>query len=269
MLKGLSVYRSSIPVYIALLGINSSFAGSMGENRGIQNNLTNKLEIYGSGGPAFSKLGNDKSVAINSFVVNNYNTNEQTNWQGLWGVGLGHSFGNIFNAPLNFSLGVAGYMINLGNVRGTEYPFVNDDVYDTLNYQFTAKSSAVLAEARVFYTSYFWQPFALVGIGGSWNRLSNYSEAPTDPSLSAAPVTTEFGNHTNNEFAYELGVGIQRQIHEDLAHKIRYVGSLDYRYVNFGKGQLASFPAQTTGDTLQIGSISTQGIMFSLKISFG
>ena len=251
-------------VIIAFLGMNLSFAGSMGEN----NTSPNKLEIYVSGGPTFSKLQNDTSVAINSYVINTYNTNEQANWQSLWGIGFGRSLDYMMNTPFRISLALAAYKTHLGKVQGTEYPFINDDSYDYLNYQFTAKSTAALAEARLFYKNYNWQPFVLFGIGCSWNRLKNYSETPVDPSLSAAPVTTQFGNHTNSDFAYELGAGVQHQLYEDMVHKTQYFGAVDYRYIYLGNGQLASIPTQIAGEALQIAHMNTQGIMFSLKISF-
>ncbi len=254
--------------FIFIIGINPLFADLM-SSKNIERSTFRRIDAYIYGGPVYSKLHNDQSVAINSFVVNNYETTEKVNWQGLWGLGIGHTFNNSFNAPFVFSVGLTGYVVNLGRVEGSEYPFINDDIYDILNYQFTAKSRGVLGELRLFYTSSVWQPFVLIGFGPSWNSLNNYSETATIASLSAASIPTTFLNRTNNTLAYEMGVGIQHKVYEDEAHKICYSSSLDYRYANFGKGKLAGFPAQTTGQTLQVSSLNTQGIVFSLKASFG
>jgi opacity protein-like surface antigen len=225
-----------------------------------------KVNVYISGGPTFSQLGNGTSVALNDFVTNNYITNKEAHWSPLWGIGIGHSFENIFSKPYTLSLGLTGYSINFGNVKGTEYPFANAGAFDTLNYKFKAQSNALLLESRLFYTGYSWQPFALVGIGSAWNRLSNYSEIPTDSSGSAVPLPP-FSSHTENAVAYELGIGVQRQFFEDVVNKVRYAVSLDYRYLNFGKGQLGSSSVQTTGDHLHIDNLYTQGVMLSLNAS--
>ena len=226
-----------------------------------------KINVSISGGPTFSQLSNGTQVALNDSVVNNYNTNKQNHWNSLWGIVISHSFENIFNKHINISLGLAGYSINFRNVNGTEYPFANAGVFDTLNYQFKAQSNALMLESRLFYTCYDWQPFVLIGIGSAWNRLSNYSEVPTDPSGSAVPLPS-FSNHTNMAFSNELGIGVQRQFFQDVAHKIRYAASLDYRYLGFGKGQLGSSSVQTTQERLHISNLYTQGFMLSLNASF-
>jgi hypothetical protein len=256
MVKGkiISFYLSSS--FILLATANAAFADS------------NKLDIYVSGGPFSSRLGNSSALQVNSFVVNDYNTNEQSNWSTLWGGGIGHTFENIFNKPISISLGLAGYGMNFGNVKGIEYPFINNDIYDTLNYQFYAQSSAAMVETRVLYSNYSWQPYAIVGVGAAWNRLSDYNEVPTDPALSAAPVSPTFGNHTTSAFAYEAGIGVQRVLYEDVNNNVRYTGSLDYRYVNFGKAQLGTMPSETTNQVIQVNNLSTQGAMFTLKVSF-
>lgn len=207
-------------------------------------------------------------MQINDVVTNEYKTNKKTDWRGFWGVGIGHTFEKEWFSNYQFSLGIAGYGINLGQVQGVEYPFINDGQYDTLNYKFQAKSSTGMLESRLAYTQFNWQPIALIGIGKSWNRLSGYNEQPTDPFLSASPVSPGFNNQTKQAFAYELGVGLQRKFLDDTVHKIQYKGSVSYRYFNLGKGLLGSFPAQTSNDRLQIKNLYTQAILFSLDVSF-
>lgn len=226
-----------------------------------------KIDFYLTGGPAITKLKNTNSVAINHFVVNNYNTHQDAVWGGILGVGVGHVFQHLFNHPIDVSLGVADYSINLGRVQGVEQPFVNDSNFDTLNYKFNAKSNALMIESKLFYTLQKWKIFGLAGIGHAWNDLYNYSETPTDPNASAAMVPQLFSSHTQNAFAYELGIGVQHELFKDTQHKIQYAGSIDYRYFRLGKGELGSFPAQTTSDRLCINNLYTQGILFSLNVS--
>ncbi len=228
----------------------------------------NTLNLFISGGPNFSKLSNESLVRISSNVTNKYRTKQTMNGQDFGGIGIAHVFEKKWLQSYQFSLGVAGYFINLGDVHGTEYPFINAGSYDTLNYTFHVKSSTVLLESRFFYSQYDWQPFVLIGIGSGWNRLSGYKEVPSDPSLSAAPASSGFSNHTHQGFAYELGVGLQHQLWEDAIHKMQYKGSIGYRYFNLGDGQLGPFSAQTSNDRLQMNNLYTQGIVLALDVSF-
>ena len=118
-----------------------------------------------------------------------------------WGLGIGHSFENVWSTPYRVSLGLAGYSMNVGGVNGTEFPLINDGVFDTVDYGYRVSSAALLLESRLYYTCYDWQPFALIGIGGAWNHFSDYNETPTNPALSAAPAPQQFKSHTESDFA--------------------------------------------------------------------
>lgn len=226
-----------------------------------------QLTAFIAGGPNFSTLKNEKLVQINNFVTNSYQSTVKTDWEGFIGGGLEHSFEKKWWHS-NISLGIAGYGFNLGQVQGIEYPFINAGIFDTLNYSFKVKSFALLVESRLAYQQYAWQPFIIVGIGPAWNKAQNYQEAPTNPSLSAAPVSPVFRNNTKQAFAYELGLGIQHQLWEDKINHCRYLASLGYRYFNLGESKLGTFPAQTSPARLQINNLYTQGIVFSLSASF-
>ena len=97
--------------------------------------------------------------------------------------------------------------------------------------------------------------------------MYGYSETPTDPASSAAPVPQGFSDNTSTSFAYEVGIGLQRQFFNSNRYNIKYLASLDYRYMNFGTGQLGSFPSQTSGERLQISPLELQAVVFTLKAS--
>jgi hypothetical protein len=224
------------------------------------------IDVFLMGGTAVSKTSNNNYVGINQDVVNSYQTNERTLIQPLLGVGIAHTFIN-FIRPVNISVGLSGYYADLGKIQGTEYPFINDGIFDTLDYKFQAKSRSVLAESRVAYTQYNWQPYALAGVGVAWNHLYNYNETPTIPSKSAQASPYPFANHTSSDFAYEFGVGIQKQLYSDLSRHLQCFLALDYRYMNNGLGNLGSSSAQTTRDRIHITNLQMQALLLSLKIS--
>jgi len=229
------------------------------------------MEAFISAGGAFSNLSNDETLRINSFVVNRYATNTNSQIEPLTGLGIGYVFNDIYeidNRPFDLNLNLSAYYLNFDKVKGTEYPFVNAGSFDTLNYQFSADSTFIMIEPRLLYTINCWQPYLLLGIGVSSNRLDSYNEEPTNSAGGAAPVPIMFGGHTMNAFAYEAGFGVQRQIFADQTNKLYYFLSLDYRYINLGEGQLANFPAKTSGSHLTVSQLDTQSIMLSLRVHF-
>jgi hypothetical protein len=227
---------------------------------------SSNLDLLLSGGAAISKTSNNTYVGINQYMLNAYQTNSRTLIQPLLGIGLAHTFIN-FSRPISVSVGLSGYYADFGKIHGTEYPFINDGIYDSLDYKFQTQAWSVMAESRLAYTQYNWQPYVLAGAGASWNHLYSYSETPSISSQSAAASPYPFSNHGNSAFAYEFGVGIQKQIYSDLNHHLQYFLDVDYRYMNFGKGALGASLAQTTGDRIHIPNLETQALLLSLKIS--
>jgi hypothetical protein len=225
-------------------------------------------DIYISGGINISKLNNFADVQINDSMLNTFNTQQTTQTNPYGSFGVGHSFSYIGSIPLKFMVAVSAYLSSFGAIKGIEHPFANDGDYDTLNYQFSARSVGLILETRWFYNnSQHWQPFLLLGAGSAWNHLYNYNETPTDPALSASSAL-QFSNHTTSAFAYEIGLGIEHPLFITVKDKIHYTAALDWRYLNFGKSQLGPFPAQTSQDRLHITSLQTQAILITLKASW-
>jgi hypothetical protein len=229
---------------------------------------TNQISFFVSGGPNFSTLKNNHLVEINEVITNAYQTQAQTNTQGFGAVGVSHTFENLVYPSYQLSLGLAGYFFQLGYVQGTEYPFINAGLFDTLHYSFQAKSNALMVEAKALYLHYALKPYALVGIGSSWNKFFAYHEKPSDPLLSASPMMP-FIDHTKQIFAYELGAGLQYLLWDDQRRHVQYHASTGYQYFNLDKGALDRSLAQTSPERLKVKNLYTQGIIFTLAASFG
>jgi opacity protein-like surface antigen len=225
-----------------------------------------KWDIFLMGGPAFFNLSNDSYIHINQYMLNEYKAESQSQARGLYGIGVAHTFEGL-NKPLSLSLGLSGYYLDYGTVNGTEYPFVDDGIFDSLDYKFHARSLSTMFESRFIYTQFKWQPYALAGIGVSWNRLYKYNEIPGISSDSAAASLYPFPSKTRDSFAYELGLGVQRQIFINSGNPFQYFLLLEYRYINNGKAEFDLSSVQTTSDRLQVSNLNTQAIMFSLKVT--
>jgi hypothetical protein len=222
------------------------------------------VDLYFEGGPTYLRLSNNTEVQINEYMINDYITSKKGYFSPFLGFGVGHTFKN-FNKPLSVAFDVAGYYTNFATISGLEYPFANDGLFDSLNYKFRGDSYSTFLESRFAYTAYKWQPYGFVGIGTAWNRLYGYSESPSDPSLTAAAATDTFEGKTTASFAYEAGIGVQRTIFKDPNHDLEYSLSMDYRYLNLGKGKLGT--TQTTNNALYISNLNLQALTLSLKVT--
>jgi hypothetical protein len=227
----------------------------------------NMVDVYLSSGASFSRLANNEYIQINDVVTNQFITDKKNVTSFIGGAGVGHTFENIYHKPISIAFSLMGYYTNFDHIKGLEYPFINAEQLDSLSYQFKAESAALMVESRFRYTQYAWQPFLLLGIGASWNHLYNYSEFPTDPNGSAVATNTDVDGHTMAAFAYEVGIGIQHLLFTTEKYKAQWIASLDYRYMNFGKGQLGDFTFQTVDDPLTINHLDTQALMFTLEVS--
>jgi hypothetical protein len=225
----------------------------------------NKLDLFVMGGASFSAISNDNYVSMNQYMVNEYHPHSSTQTGPLFGLGIAHAF-PIAGNTMNIGLGLSGYYSDFGAFKGTEYPFINDGLFDSLNYQFNARSFAALVESRLTYAVYNWQPYLIAGIGVAWNQLYNYMETPTTSSDTAAASPYTFSNKTNAAFAYELGLGVQKEIYVDTKNQIHYFLSVDYRYLNFGLAELGAAPVVAANNQIQVPHLYTQACMLSLKI---
>ena len=246
---------------------HDSYTSSLQSKRFWETPVLN-LDVFLSGGAVVTRATNQESVQINNTVINNYQAQAARQVSPMLGLGVSNMFRNLGDQPIDLSAGLTLYYAHLGNVKGTEFPFANDGSFDTLNYQFNIKTTTLLAESRLYSTYFDWQPYALVGLGAAWNEASNYSEVPSNPALGGAPAPQVFSNHTTANFAYEFGVGVQHQVAQDCVNHIRYFAALDYRYLNLGKAQLGSFPAQSVGSGLTVDNLYTQGIIFTVRAAF-
>jgi opacity protein-like surface antigen len=222
------------------------------------------IDAFVLGGGTYSSLSSQSTtVDINESVTNEYEGNNKSVWNLLGGLGVGYTF--PISPLFQLSTYLSGYVVGMGLVEGTEHPFVNaGDNFDTLDYQYKVTSYALMLESRLAVTRYALQPFALAGIGGSWNQLYSYQESPSNPNSSAAPVPEGFGDHGQASFAYQFGVGLQYNFLQGDVGQPTWQVSLDYRYMNFGEGSLGTMPGQTTNETLKISNIDTQALVLTL-----
>jgi opacity protein-like surface antigen len=232
--------------------------------------LANHYEVPVMGGVTWSSLSNNRSVTISDspLIVNDYLVNKTERNGFMDGLGFAYSFDQASKAPLAYHLGLMGYFVDFGKVTGLELPWINSGNYDTLNYRFRVKSTALMLHSKMVYTGFHFQPYVFLGLGGARNQAHDYKELATDPNGTAVAAPRPFHNNTLTSFAYEVGVGVQHSLADYPQNKLHYLVSLDYRYMNFGRAELGMLPTQTTDDQLNVPSVNTQALVLSLTTLF-
>lgn len=131
------------------------------------------------------------------------------------------------------------------------------------NYQYTWKVSAdvllVVAKLNLIEYEQF-SPFIQVGLGGSLNNASQYSE--TAYQNVTARVNPAFADYTVGAFAYDLGAGIDWQFHPHFSL------SLLYQFQNLGSIQSGQGASTWQGDNLRSDTYQTNLALLKLDYHF-
>lgn len=241
-----------IRYFLKITLIILSVASSMSANAGPW-----FAEITGAGG--MSQIGESSTFALSSNVTNSYSADNEREFAGFASLLGGYHF--AINPQFQAGLGVEAGIINYGTFRGKVYPLVNvAPNFDTLQYEYTVETSLVMLYGQIVWIpEYVWHPYAAVAIGQGWNKMYSYSEKPTNCS-SAAPSFALFRNKTRSDFAFTIGIGVNRQIAENINLEIGYL------YVNTGHAYFNPSSIQTTSSTLKSGLLTAH--LLQLGVSF-
>jgi opacity protein-like surface antigen len=220
------------------------------------------VDGYLSAGGTMPRLVNQSNVQVFDDMVNRYITQRQTVTRGTWGGGVALRAAVPQTTQWDISLGLAGYALDFGGIKGTKYPAVNVGDFDPLNYRFKARSAVGLVEGRLIYTAHSWQPYLIAGLGGANNTLDHYHEM----TLGTAVPGQLFTHAHHHAAALEAGGGIKRTLFTDTSGKSVSI-ALDYRYFNTGSGHLGAFDEQTTHDRLRIHHLETDALLLTLNLS--
>lgn len=219
------------------------FAGSVFANS------TNVSLMIGS---AFSRLSNERYMSPVTGLINAYASNDVVKKRAFYDVGVEYYFDHITAYPVTFGIGLSCYSTGSSNIAGIETPGINiiPAPQDTLTYRMQTKSTGLLIEPTLVYTAFHLQPYVLGGLGYARNTLRNFSEGTVPGSL-AAPSASPYPSHTQTQFAYEGGLGLQYILWENKNNNA-FLFHIEYRYLNSGHSRLGTASAQTTNQHISV-----------------
>ena len=160
-----------------------------------------------------------------------------------------------------YSVGIAWQHFFNSRMNGTVMQY-SDPAFLNYDYSWNVQSDMLLASAKLNLVQYQkLSPYINGGIGGAFNQTSGYSETPL---AGVTPRDTPgFTNNSSNQFAYQVGAGLDLQASKNV------IFSLGYNYQNVGN--LSSGPGVGTwaNQSLGSGSFGSREVLAQVNYLFG
>jgi opacity protein-like surface antigen len=191
--------------------------------------------VAGSLGAGFSSIenGSQRYTYAGGNFTDTYRVNGKEAVTLLAGVRGGFEFDGRGRIPA-IAVGLGLYDTPTGYEYSglvSEAP-LGDPEYLLYRYTYNITVIRLMLEAQFIWHAAQWQPFILLGIGPSWNRLNGYEDSPvTQLGFAALPP---FATSTTTALACEIGAGVAYQFtSQDRV-------AIEYRYVNTGSSSFGS-----------------------------
>jgi opacity protein-like surface antigen len=196
-------------------------------------------------------VGESQSVTVpSSFSTYTYSRKSSTQTAALAGVFLGGEVELRKNWALQ--IGVDYNQSNSFKASGNVVQGISP-ILDSGTYQYSVVTRQLLMLSKFLYTyKDRYHPYALVGLGGSFNTASGYSA-----SVSGTSPTPQFADNTSVSFSYAVGAGVDM----DVMPRLR-VG-LGYRFANLGA---ASLGATTVSNVLYSSNTLSQSHLYAHEV---
>lgn len=188
---------------------------------------------------SYAQVSNDAPAITyyQGFLTDSYSLANDKTSADILGIHGGYEFSGLGLRPA-IALGVGlyttpGYYQYNGVVTETALGDSSNALY---SYQYHLYSSRLMAETKLTWNiAQHVAPFAEIGFGSAWLRMSHYSESP----INAGGYTPlpGFQSHNLNNFAYQLGGGVGYSFNFGSAAKDAFQHDrllLGYRFVNLG-----------------------------------
>lgn len=191
-------------------------------------------------GASFSQLGKSQSFTPLDLCTYSYKPSHSTSTNSL----LGGYVGTEIRRWTRWKLiaGLSYYQPSALSTKGALTQGADPESNDTYSYRYQTKSQQLLVESKLYWTAKETiQPFLMFGMGAVFNKTSNY-QTNVPPFLAFTPA---FTNHTQTNFTYAIGpgvdVGITKTMRIGLAYRFTDLGAL-----KMGSGQIDGIPISDT-----------------------
>lgn len=152
-------------------------------------------------------------------------------------------------------------LVATGNMKlGGEIWDDADPQFNNYTYRYKINHSHVAAKAKILVDKYpFVTPWISASLGAGFNRATNFSNTPV---IFEAIATPDFAAHTTTALTYNLGLGIQKNLKNNLQL------SLGYEFADWGQSHLNPAPQQTLNRGLALNHLYTNALVLGLAWLF-
>lgn len=217
------------------------------------------------------QIGGQKSLLSSSGYVNNGSDLPSPYSQDLYssqspdlGLLLGIQFGHRWELTHEWvralSVGALYQYFSSNELNGQISQFTLSQ-FKNYNYQWKVDNQLFLANIKLNVLTYNqWSPYFHVGLGGVLHQTSGYREI----ALSGVTprISPQYQNHSNTEFAYILGAGIDYQFSP------QWIANIGYQYSNLGQISSGSGMGSWSTQSLNFGSYQSNAFIFGLSYLF-
>lgn len=217
---------SSVIMMGALISPAATFAGSF-----FDANLWHPVLGGESGVAIISDAGKSQSFPIQDPAVDQfytYSAKHKTKTPVIYGGYLGAEWQGYPNFGIQFDVNYT--QSSSFSVSGTLTQGVDVQSEDSYTYKYKMRIRQLLTEGKFQYVLKWFRPYALIGLGASFNVANNYStNVPT-----SLAFTRMYKSHSSASFSYAVGAGMDFDIVKCLR-----IG-VGYRFTDLGKVSLGS-----------------------------
>lgn len=223
MLNGLSVNHYMIIVFISIFSLQPAFTAPVKNNDGQNINFQQKPVFALMAGASISQPGQSQTMAPLDLCRYTYQPSHNETTDMLWGGFIGSKVKR--DQKWLILTGLSYYQPNSLATKGTLTQGADAASSDSYNYSYKIQSQQLLIEGRFYWIDkQVLQPFVTLGLGAAFNKVSNYY-TNVSPFLAFTP---EFSNHSQTNFTYAIGAGI------DIPINTLFNLGLGYRFTDLG-----------------------------------
>ena len=247
---GMIMNKPSIIIVLLAL-FNNLQAGTMGPT------ITPEVwrpVITLSAGPAWSDNGKTQTFFLQPDIEKTYTGKKRSSTLGSGELFLGLQKQLNDRVLGQFGIAIAG----ASNIKlsGDIWEDADPD-FNNFTYAYNVNHLRVAAKGKLLAN---WEhsvaPYISGSLGVGFTHAHNFSITPKI--FEEIPPPT-FRSHTDTNFSYTAGAGLQKSINNNLQ------ASIGYEFADWGKSNLGRAPGQTLNSGLHLGSIYTHELQFSLS----
>ena len=180
-------------------------------------------------GVSISQLGSSQSFTPLDLCMYSYEPKRSNSTKMMWGGFIGSNIRR--SSSWEFIAGLGYYQPNTLSVNGSLIQGADPMSDSTYHYEYQIQSHQLLAEGKLYWIEQQkLKPFLMIGIGAAYNKVFNF-QTNVNPFMEFTPV---FSNHTQSNFSYAVGPGM------DIVLSRSFRVGFAYRFSDLGARNIGS-----------------------------